>query len=199
MKHFLIVRHGLPHEGHATRPGDPPLHPDGRRHALRLAHKLKHEGIDRIVSSPQQRALDTGAPLARMLGLEMEVFDGLAEVDHLTDRHRSIETLRKEESAERMAEFMASPIRFFGQDPEVFRQRVIATYRAIVDGGSGTRIAVFTHGVTTKTIVSAVLGLPELRYGKFQIHHCGVTRLSGDTLDTLRLDSFNETLCAPVP
>lgn len=195
MKQLLLVRHALPHEGHPTRPHDPPLHADGRRHALRLAHKLEREGIDRIVSSPQQRALDTAAPLARMLGLSPEVFEGLAEVDRHTDRYRSVETMRAEEP-ERWDEFVASPPRFFGRDPAAFRAGVVDAYRAILNGG-GTRIAVFTHGMTTKTILGAVLGFAETRYTQFSIAHGSVTRLSGTTLEAMRIDSLNETLCAP--
>ena len=193
MKHLLIVRHALPHEGHPTRPQDPPLHPDGHRHARRLAHKLKREGIDRIVSSPQQRALDTAQPLARMLGLRPEVFEGLAEIDLYTDRYRSIETMRAEEP-ERWDEFVASPIRFFGRDPETFRAGVVDAYRAILDG-PGTRIAVFTHGMTTKTILGVVLGQAQTRYTQFSIAHGSVTRLSGTSLNAMRIDSLNETLC----
>ena len=197
MKQLLVIRHALPHEGHPTRPHDPPLHADGRRHALRLAHKLKREGIDRIVSSPQQRALDTAAPLARMLGLRPEVFEGLAEVDLHTDRYRSVETMRAEEP-ERWDEFVASPARFFGRDPAAFRAAVVDTYRAILEEPGGKRIAVFTHGMTTKTILGAVLGLAEIRYSQFSIAHCSVTRLSGTTLSAMRIDSLNETLCAPL-
>lgn len=196
MKQLLLVRHGLPHEGHANRPHDPPLHPDGRRHALRLAHRLKREGIDRIVTSPQQRALDTAAPLARLLGLEPEVFEGLAEVDRHTDRYRSVETLRAEEP-QRWDEFMASPERFFGHEPAAYREGVVAAYRAIVADPRGTRIAVFTHGMATKTILCALLGLPETRYGLFSIAHCSVSRLSGSAVPGLRVDSVNESLCAP--
>ena len=196
MKQLLVIRHALPHEGHPTRPHDPPLHADGRRHALRLAHKLKHEGIDRIVSSPQQRALDTAAPLARMLGLRPEVFEGLAEVDRHTDRYRSVETMRAEEP-ERWDEFVASPARYFGRDPAAFRAAVVDAYRAIVEEPGGTRIAVFTHGMTTKTILGAMLGLADIRYSLFSIAHCSVTRLSGTTLNAMRIDSLNETLCAP--
>jgi len=197
MKHLLVVRHAFPHEGHPSRPHDPPLHVDGRRHALRLARRLQREGIDRIVSSPQQRALDTAAPLARLLGIRPEIFEGLAEIDRHTDRYRSVETFRAEEP-ERWDEFVASPVRFFGRDPEAFRAGIVDAYRTIVEEPGGTRIAVFTHGMTTKTILGAVLGLAEVRYTQFSIAHCSVTRLSGTTLSAMRIDSLNETLCAPV-
>ena len=197
MKQLLVIRHALPHEGHPLRPHDPPLHADGRRHALRLAHKLKREGIDRIVSSPQQRALDTAAPLARMLGLRPEVFEGLAEVDRHTDRYRSVETMRAEEP-ERWDEFVASPPRFFGRDPAAYRDGIVDAYRAILAGAGGTRIAVFTHGMTTKTMLGAVLGLAEIRYSLFSIAHGSVTRMSGSTFEAMRIDSLNETLCAAI-
>lgn len=198
MKQLLVIRHALPHEGHPTRPGDPPLHADGRRHALRLAHRLEHEGIDRIVSSPQQRALDTAAPLARLLGMVPEVLEGLAEVDLHTDRYRSVETMRAEEP-ERWDEFVASPVRFFGRDPDEYRAGVVDAYRAIIERSGGTRIAVFTHGMATKTMLSAVLDIARIRYSQFSLAHGSVTRLSGTSLATMRIDSLNEDLCGSRP
>ena len=66
---------------------------------------------------------------------------------------------------------MASPERFFGRDPAAYREGVVAAYRAIVADPRGTRIAVFTHGMATKTILCALLGLPETGYGLFSIAH----------------------------
>jgi phosphohistidine phosphatase SixA len=76
VKQLLLVRHGQPDEGHALRPGDPPLHADGHAQARAVAlRRLALEPIDRVVCSPQQRALDTAAPLARLLGLEAAVIE----------------------------------------------------------------------------------------------------------------------------
>src|ERR1700754_4211724 len=97
-KQLLLVRHGRPDEGHALNPGDPPLHAMGHAQARAVAVKrLCLESIDRIVSSPQQRALDTAAPLSRLLGIEIEVIRGLAECDLNTTRYRSPDTIRREE------------------------------------------------------------------------------------------------------
>ena len=197
IKQLLLVRHGQPHEDHALFPGDPPLHAMGHAQARALAlRRLVSEPIDRIVCSPQQRALDTAAPLARMLGLRPEVFEGLAEVDRHTDRYRSVETMRAEEP-ERWDEFVASPARYFGRDPAEFYAGVVDAYRTIVEGPGGTCIAVFTHGMTTKTILSALLGVADIRYSLFSIAHCSVTRLSGTALSAMRIESMNETLCPP--
>lgn len=198
MPHFLLIRHGLPHEGHPHHPGDPPLHPLGRRHAERLARQLAREGIDRIVSSPQQRAIDTAAPLARLLGLEPEIHDGLAEVDHGVARYRSVDTVRAEEP-ERWPLFLQSPARFFGRDPDEYRRHVRSTFDAIVAAPGGERIAVFSHGMTIKTILCAALGVADDAYARFLIAHCSVTRMSGSAPDRLRVDSVNESICKPAP
>ncbi len=193
MKRVLLVRHGLPHEGHPVHPGDPPLHPDGRRHAQRLARRLAREGIDRIVSSPQRRALETAQPLVRLLGLVPVVHDGLAEVDHGTPRYRSVDTLRAEEPA-RFAEFLASPARFFGKDPVQWRQRVLDAFAAVLADADASCIVVFAHGMTIKTILCTALGA-ESGYARFTIDHGSVSRVSGADLDRLRVDSVNEALC----
>ena len=193
MTRLLLVRHGLPHEGHADRPVDPPLHDDGRHHAARLARALLGEGIDRIVTSPQQRARDTAQPLAEALGIDPEVIAGVAEVDAFsTLPYRSLETLRAHEP--RFAEFVASPARFLGRDPVEYRQTVHDAFDALLQQPRGDCIVVFTHGMTIKTLLSIVLGLDTEHNRHFSIGHCSVTRLSGSSLDRMRIDSLNESL-----
>ncbi len=176
MKQLLLIRHGLPHEGHPTRPHDPPLHHDGHRQAARLAEALIGEGVDRIVCSPQQRSIDTAAPLVALTGLQLEVYDGLAEIDRLTSRYRSAETIRAE-GPERWAEFVASPAKFMGLDPIVYRDTVVATLCDIVHNPRGSRVAVFSHGMTIKTMICAVLGLNDNGFSLFSTGHCSVSRL----------------------
>lgn len=157
MTTFLLTCHALPHEGHERSPADPPLHPDGGRLA-ELANRWQRGGVDRVVGSPQQRALDTARPLARRLGLEPRVYDGLAAVDHGTDRYRSVETLRREEP-HRFGEFAASPARCFGKDPEAYRRGVLQAFKRVLVDGPSSCAAVVSNGMTIKTILCAVLGI----------------------------------------
>lgn len=196
MKRVLLIRHGLPHEGHAVHPGDPPLHPDGRLHAKRLARRLARENIDRIVSSPQRRALDTAQPLVRLIGLAPVVYEDLAEVDHGTPRYRSVDTLRAEEGPDRMAEFAASPARFFGKDPDRWRQGVLSAFAAVLADADSRHIAVFAHGMTIKTILCDALGA-ETAYARLSIDHASVSRVSGPGPGRMRVDSINEAWCKP--
>ncbi|MBN8756654.1 MULTISPECIES: histidine phosphatase family protein [unclassified Variovorax] len=191
MKQLILVRHGQPHEGHAQRPGDPPLHPAGHAQARALAlRRLALEPIDRIVCSPQQRALDTAAPLARLLGIDVEVLDGLAECDLNTARYRSPDTIRREEP-HRWAEFLASPPRFLGVDPDVFRATVLATFAALLEDTRGDTVAVFSHGMPIKTLVAHAMRLPGTE--TFSIDHCSVTRVIGNALGDARVRSLNES------
>lgn len=193
---MLLIRHGLPDEGHRLRPGDPPLHVKGHRHAQRLAKRLAHEGIDRIVCSPQQRAIDTAAPLVRLTGLVPEILEGLAEIDYGIDRYRSVQTLQREEP-HRWNEFVADPARFLGKDAAVFKAGVLKCFETILADTRGTHVAVFSHGMTIKTILYAALGVQDGSYSHISIDHCSTSRVTGDRLGAMRVESINESLCSP--
>lgn len=197
MKRLLLVRHGQPDEGNAERPGDPPLHLVGHNHASGLAARLHLEVVDRIVCSPQQRAMDTAAPLARLLGLVSEIHSGLAEVDYGTDRYRSVKTMQLEEP-QRWKDFLASPARFFGKDPAEYETNVLQCFAAILADPRGSCIAVFSHGMTIKTLLYSVLGVEGSPHSLITIDHCSVSRVSGEDLETLRIESINESLCEPL-
>jgi broad specificity phosphatase PhoE len=198
MKQLLLIRHGQPHEGHAQWPGDPPLNEQGLGHARLLARRLASEGIDRIYSSTQRRAADTAQPLAEILGLDVTALDGLCEVDRGAARYRSVDTLKRELPT-RWEDFIESPCRFFGRDPAAYAAEVRDACEQILADPCGTKVAVFSHGMAIKTALSVVLGLNELKYSRFSIEHCSVTRLTGSSLPLLRIDSINERLCEPTP
>jgi broad specificity phosphatase PhoE len=198
MKRLLLIRHGMPHEGHATQPGDPPLDGRGRRHAQRLAGRLRGEGVDRIVCSPQLRAAETAAPLVRLLNLVPEVHDGLAEVDHGTERYRSVATLQSEEPL-RWKDFLASPARFFGKDPAAYEANVLRAFDDILRDARGTCVAAFSHGMTIKTLLYAALGVRGGSHSLITIDHCSVSRVAGSQLTDLRIVSINESLCKRPP
>lgn len=196
MTKLILVRHGMPDEGHLRQPHDPPLNGMGEHQAAQIAERLVGEGVGRIVSSPQTRAQNTAAPLAQKLGLAIETMEGLAEVDRYTDRYRSPETIKKEHPG-RWEEFQLSPARFFGRDDREFRNGVLQAFAAILAEPRQPTIAVFTHGMPIKTLLVHILGLTTAV--KFAIGHCSVTRVTGDSIDTLRIESVNETLISHRP
>ena len=54
---------------------DPALTAEGTANAERLAAMLKEKGIKAIFATPTRRAMETGEPLARALGLKVTPYD----------------------------------------------------------------------------------------------------------------------------
>lgn len=82
MLDLLITRHGRTGAGEVMLGGqlDVPLAPEGRAEADALAHRLAGVRIDRIISSPMLRALETAQAIAT--GRPIEIDDRLRELDY---------------------------------------------------------------------------------------------------------------------
>ena len=84
MKPIWLIRHGH-HDwiGKALVGRKPAiqLNAEGRAQAERIAMKLRVEPITAVVSSPQPRAVETAEPLARALGLPLQIDARLDEID----------------------------------------------------------------------------------------------------------------------
>jgi broad specificity phosphatase PhoE len=82
--HFYIVRHGQS-EGNAKRVFqgrlDMPLDDTGRVQARSLGVWLAAQGVGKVLSSPLERAAQTGRIIASACGIEAELADDLQEID----------------------------------------------------------------------------------------------------------------------
>ena len=81
MSSFVLVRHASALSREEWNGGDDPrpLNAQGRRQAKRLVDALAGRTLDRIVSSPAVRCVDTVRPLAEARGLDLEEREELAE------------------------------------------------------------------------------------------------------------------------
>ena len=94
---LILIRHGLP-EVEVNEDGtlaDPALSAEGRVQADKLAVWMARSGIDRIYSSPMQRALQTSEPLAATLNLPVEVIDAVAEFDRDEGSYVPLEVIKE--------------------------------------------------------------------------------------------------------
>ena len=84
---LIVIRHGASAalepgetfelvEGH----GDPPLSPEGREQALRVAERLHGEPLRALFVTPLQRTHQTAEPLVSSTGLKPSVIEDLREV-----------------------------------------------------------------------------------------------------------------------
>ena len=76
MSRVHLVRHAshgrLNHELCGRLPGVS-LSAEGRNEAMALASRLRHSGVQAVLSSPRERALETAAPIAEVLRLKVEI------------------------------------------------------------------------------------------------------------------------------
>jgi broad specificity phosphatase PhoE len=184
---LIFIRHGRPKI--VAGDNDPVLSDSAKVQAKHVGNWLLRENIERVVSSPLRRAFETAEPTSRILGLELEVIEGLAEVGRSGPGYRGIEELRKDPVV--WAKFMEDPISFFGSDPVTFKRGVLDAVGSLFDNRLEGKVAVFTHGVPINIVLSHALGLK--RVSHFLPHYSSLTRISGLSLDGISIVSVNET------
>jgi probable phosphoglycerate mutase len=200
---LVIVRHARPEHIEAPDgtdgaggigPADPGLTAIGRRQAERLAAHLAPLGVDHIVTSPLTRARQTAEPLARAVGLEPEVVDGVAEYDRDDASYVPAEVTRAMvKRGEIEAGSFRDPLTVLG---EVERDRWIGgvadAFRTIAATHPGERVAVVCHGMVTSVWFARMLGIDDTM--RFVPDYCGVSRvLASGSTDIVTVRSFNET------
>ncbi len=189
---LVIVRHARPERVEGVDGGaDPALNDAGQRQAAEVGAFLASERIDHIASSPLLRARQTAAPLAMQLGLEIEIVEGLAEVDKGTPSYIPTEEL-KAEGGQQWDELSADPFAAFGIDAAEFAATVVAAMDHLVATNPGRSVAVFCHGMVTSVYLQHVLGLD---YGyHLTPEYTGISRVTASTSKSLRtVRSVNET------
>ncbi len=152
---LLLVRHGQSEAYVDDSPfalvdgqGDPPLSELGAEQARRVSVRLAGAGIAAIYVTPLRRTAQTAAPLARRLGLDLQVEAGLREV-YLGEWEGG-------EFRKRVAENHPISQRMFAEQrwdvipgaesSEALASRVKDAIIRLAATHSGQRVAVFTHG-----------------------------------------------------
>lgn len=190
---ILLVRHGLPdrvqnsHEGAAA---DPSLTELGRRQSERVIAAAEGLGVSSIVSSPQARAVQTGEPLARHLGLEIATDADLAEYDFGLSTYVPIheaKTLAPEAYQRILAGHLPEYV-----NADAFAARVSAGMGRVIERhGHEQTVAVFCHGGVINVWLQQLLGLD--RPLVFPIDYASVSRVLISRDGRTRVASVNET------
>jgi 2,3-bisphosphoglycerate-dependent phosphoglycerate mutase len=191
---LCIVRHGETAwnaEHRVQGQLDVPLNAIGLAQADAIARALSRERFDAIYASDLSRALQTAAPVAKLLGVEILREKGLRE------RHYGIfQTLTYAEVKVRYAEDYA---RFLARDPEFkfrsgeslreFSERSIKAISRIKDENRGKSVAVFTHGGVLDELYRFIHGMPVGAPRDFAIPNCGINRIDTGT-DPWRIECW---------
>ena len=187
---LIIVRHALPEsEEQNDGPADPPLSPLGLQQAEATADLLATEGVDHVVTSTMQRAIQTGRPLADRLGLTPECLEGLKESDYRRSSYTPVEEMDADHEVIR--EFLDDPLSMFADGYEAFRDRITVALAAVVAANRGRTVAVFCHAMVIGVYLQTLLGLND----PFAVmaDYCGITRVAASSSGIRSVRSFNET------
>ena len=146
----------------------------GMEQAGRLPEALKRFPLSRLVSSPQQRSIQTAQPVADALGLPVDVDDRLAEYDRDMTVYIPIEQIKAENPEEwaRLADGHLPS----GVDEDAFRARITAAIDDVVAvADHEDTVAVFSHGGVINVLLHQILGTRRLLC--FPVDYTSITRL----------------------
>ncbi len=150
---LVLIRHGLPERRGDT--SDPPLTPEGRDQAGRVARHLANERIDAVFSSTMIRAVQTAEPYAQWAKHDIQQREGIVEFDRGTGAYMPMEELKRDDY-EAWKAFVSGG---YQMDINAFQRDVVETLEEVVKTNSGKRVAVFCHGGVINVWTAHVLGM----------------------------------------
>jgi 2,3-bisphosphoglycerate-dependent phosphoglycerate mutase len=197
---LVLVRHALPERVGRPEPGaddagpraDPGLTELGQRQAARLVDALGAGAgaVDALYCSPLARARATAAPLARALGREPVVVDGLREYDAEARYYVPVHEMARHDPAgwQRILDgHLPDHV-----DVDAFTDRVGAAVEEVVAAHPGRETAVVVaHAGTINVWLRGLLGLT--RPLTFPLDYTGITRVLAGRDGRRVVRSVNET------
>jgi broad specificity phosphatase PhoE len=146
----------------ADRPHDPGLAPDGVEQARQLARRLQALDVDRIVSSPFLRAVETAAPAAETLDEPVYLEPGLGEWLNPDWFETDPETLSPSTLAARFAPVALThdPCRepTFPESRHESLARIGATGQCLAGRFSDETLLLVGHGMTVLGVLHGLIG-----------------------------------------
>lgn len=159
----FLVRHGRQSDTRCNVDVD--LAEEGRQQADLAGRRMSHWGIRRIVSSDLIRARQTAEIINEHLGVPLSIVPELRELDF-----GHMQGLTDAEIAGRFSDFkvrqrpMDLDLRYpGGENVADVLERVVPALAAVVDEGPGP-VAIATHGVVIRAVVSHVARAPLARW-----------------------------------
>lgn len=182
---LVLIRHGLPVRSEAT--DDPPLSPEGRDQARRVADWLARERFDAIFSSTMRRAVETAEPLVAATGRDLQTHAGIVEFDRGSGAYIPMEELKRENYPAWLAFAQGQ----HNADIQGFQKTVVETLEAMIAAHSAKTIAVFCHGGVINVWTAHILGMEPRMF--FEPVYTSIHRYRCARSGQRNLVSLNET------
>lgn len=168
-----LVRHGEPEtQGRLIGRSDPPLTDAGWAQFNRQTRGLT---VDRVVTSPRQRARLPAEALAGARGLPLRIDEDWAEID-FGDWEGSVlaELSADQPTAVVLAAFYSSADAAAAPDGESWRSlegRVGRAIDRLLDDDAGARVLVSTHGGPMRAALAVICAIPFANLWAFRIDY----------------------------
>lgn len=193
---LLLVRHGESagnHAGMFTGHSPSPLTARGRAQAEAVGVALSEPPPDAIYSSDLVRAMDTAAPLARRLGLEVVTRASLRERDMgawVGVTFADVEA-RWPDDWQKVLDRDPDHCPPSGESHRACGARVAQAIDEIVRAHPGGRVVVVSHGVAINHMLRHLLRIEGWRT-LFHVENCAVQRLSISPAGIVRVLGLND-------
>jgi len=203
MANILLIRHG---ENDYVKKGllagrlpGVHLNANGQKQAQLLAERLKDAPIKAIYSSPMERAMETAAPLAQTLGLEICPRPGLIEVDVGEWQDQKLKALRR---LKQWKVVQMAPARFRFPGGETFadgQYRVCKELEELAgQHAPDALIACVSHADPIRLAVAFFLGMPLDLFQSLVVAPASITVLQIDEMGA-RLITINYEFSFTLP
>lgn len=195
MATFYLIRHGNNDkvgEAIAGWSAGVNLNAQGREQAERLSWKLLGRGITCIYSSPLERALETAAPIARALGLKVEVRETLGEVRFGEWTGKRFADLETDPHWKQFNSYRAGTRAPGGEMMLESQVRMVTELEGLRARHGGETVAVVSHGDIIRSALVYYAGMPIDLYQRLEIRPASFSVLQLEDWGP-RIRSLNET------
>ena len=197
MGELWLLRHAEPVSAglYIGRGSDVSLSPRGKIDADLIAVELadSEKKPEIIYCSPLKRAIETVKPLSDVLGLEIEICEGLAEIDFGDWEGRSWKDIQAGDG-ELWQTWLDNPWTTAppgGETLEDLQDRVIYELEGILEHHGTRRILIASHGGPIRTILGYALGLDASAWWSVAIDYASVSRFMHRKYRILELLQWN--------
>jgi broad specificity phosphatase PhoE len=165
------------------QPSDSPLSCLGHSQARYVAAALTGAGVERILSSPYLRVIQTAQPLAHATGIPISIEDGLSELGHspgsIIPAEKRFAYFPEVDVAYASMHTVTAPERDASY-PLLYFRRILSVAAQLQRAHDGKTIACFSHAASV-ALVAALTSCSVAEVGKFA--PCGIFKLVRDDAD----------------
>jgi probable phosphoglycerate mutase len=160
---FFLIRHGMTDMVPKTAAGRMKgvhLNSTGREQVSQLTERLSGVSLDRLCSSPLERTLETAEPIAGRLGLDVQILEGLTEIDCGAWTGRDFEDLKSDPLWHSFNNFRSITRIPRGELILNVQSRMVAELEELREELPHGNIGIVSHGDPIKAAICYYSGLP---------------------------------------